>query len=140
MSGVPDNDSATVTVTVNCAMLYASCVRTRRLPSGIAAILSAFALAATLTACISPSPAPSALPATSASPDAHHYPASIRSNFLAACEAQNGATSSLCGRCLEVVEGAYTYDDFVKLDTAIRMKTASRADSDRLASILKNCA
>ena len=68
------------------------------------------------------------------------YPTEVRKNFLAACEAQPGATSVTCGRCLEKVEDAFTYDEFVELDTAVRMGTASREDSDKLAKVLKACA
>lgn len=46
----------------------------------------------------------------------------------------------MCDACFDSVKEAFTYDEFVKLDTAIRMGTASRADSDKLADIVAGCA
>ena len=72
--------------------------------------------------------------------NATDYPASVRTNFVTSCETQPGATTPMCDVCFDSVEEAFTYDEFVKLDTAIRMGTASRADSDKLAEIIADCA
>jgi hypothetical protein len=70
----------------------------------------------------------------------NNYPTEVRANFVAACEAQPGATTAVCNGCLEAVENAFSYDKFVEIDTAIRMGTSSREDSDKLASVLADCA
>jgi hypothetical protein len=72
--------------------------------------------------------------------DPEEYPPEVRANFMASCESQAGATSSMCDRCFEAIKSTYSYDEFVKIDTAIQMGTASREDSDRLAEVLKGCA
>lgn len=97
-------------------------------------VLSAAVLFAGLTACTS------STSTTTSSSRPSQYPSNVRKNFLTSCEAQPGATSTTCSRCLAAVEKAFTYDEFVELDTAIRMGTATRADSDKLAGILADCA
>lgn len=87
-------------------------------------VLACVALASSLTACAA----------------SNDYPDSVRANFIGACETQPGATTSLCERCLDVVEDSFSYDEFVELDTAIRAGTATRADSDKLAGIISSCA
>lgn len=67
------------------------------------------------------------------------FPAQVRENFVVSCAAQPGAGEALCGRCLELLEEQYDLDEFLELDTAIRLGTASRADSDKLTSIMIEC-
>lgn len=93
----------------------------------ILALTLSFALVASLTACAS-------------SDESGDYPASVRTNFVTSCETQAGATTAMCDVCFDSVKEAFTYDEFVKLDTAIRMGKASRADSDKLAAIIAECA
>jgi hypothetical protein len=88
------------------------------------AAIAAVVLATSLTACA---------PSTG-------YPAAARSNFLSSCTAQAGATAAMCERCFDAVEEAYTYEEFVALDTAIANGTASQADTDKLTGIVASCA
>src|SRR5699024_7486170 len=44
------------------------------------------------------------------------FPTDIRDNFLVACEAQPGASASMCLRCLKSVQDSYTLDEFVELE------------------------
>ncbi|WP_143571006.1 hypothetical protein [Tessaracoccus sp. ZS01] len=68
------------------------------------------------------------------------YPAEVRTNFLDACVAQPGATSSMCSKCLEAVEDEFSLGEFVELEAGLTAGTASRADSDKFAKVLLDCA
>ena len=114
--------------------------RTTLRTSAAAAALLALALGACSSggASANQNGVPEATPTVS-TPAENDYPDKVRSNFIAACDSQPGATSTTCGECFEAVEDAFTFDEFVELETAIRMGTASRADSDKLAGVLASC-
>lgn len=76
---------------------------------------------------------------SSKSNESNDYPEDVRSNFLAACEAQPGADATTCARCLEEVEDAFTFQEYVDFETAIRLGTATRDESDKFAEVLEGC-
>jgi hypothetical protein len=50
----------------------------------------------------------------------HDYPSEAESSFMASCTAQAGATESSCRCALDNLEESMSYDEFKRVDTAIR--------------------